>query len=79
MGREGIACADSYDNLAFGSGDGVVLAKEAMLPEGYHCVKGGRVSSERGHVTLLGDMKAVGRAMEAVLRGRERGIGLGGA
>ncbi|EPE36751.1 alpha/beta-Hydrolase [Glarea lozoyensis ATCC 20868] len=76
-GRDGIACADSYDNLAFGSGDGVCLAKEAMLPVGYRVVKGGRVGSERGHVTLLGDLEAVGRAMVAVARGRGKGIGLG--
>lgn len=76
-GREGISCSDSYDNLAFASGDGVCLAKEAMLPEGYMVVSGGRVSSDRGHLTLLGDLNAVGRAIQAVVRGRERGIGLG--
>ncbi|KAH8815714.1 hypothetical protein F5884DRAFT_817951 [Xylogone sp. PMI_703] len=48
-GREGIPCADSYDNLAFASGDGVVLAREAMLPEGYKAVYGGRIRSDRGH------------------------------
>jgi len=76
-GREGIACADSYDNLAFASGDGVCLAKEAMLPEGYKAVNGGRISSDRGHVTLLGDLAAVGKMIEAVMRGRAKGIGLG--
>ena len=53
------------------------LAKQAMLPEGYRVVKGGRISSDRGHVTLLGDLAAVGRAIDGVRRGRERGIGLG--
>ncbi len=76
-GRKGIACADSYDNLAFASGDGVCLAREAMLPEGYKAVYGGRISSDRGHVTLLGDLNAVGRAIEAVVKGRGKGIGLG--
>jgi hypothetical protein len=76
-GREGIACSDSYDNLAFASGDGVCLARQAMLPEGYKAVYGGRISSDRGHVTLLGDLNAVGRATEAVLKGRSKGIGLG--
>lgn len=76
-GREGISCSDSYDNLAFASGDGVCLAKEAMLPKGYKCVSGGRISSDRGHVTLLGDLNAVGKAIEAVTRGRARGIGIG--
>jgi hypothetical protein len=76
-GREGIACSDSYDNLAFASGDGVCLARQAMLPEGYKAVYGGRISSDRGHVTLLGDLNAVGRAIEAVLKGRSKGIGLG--
>ncbi|KAG0646868.1 Uncharacterized protein D0Z07_6244 [Hyphodiscus hymeniophilus] len=76
-GVEGIPCSDSYDNLAFASGDGVCLAKEAMLPEGYKAVYGGRIRSNRGHVTLLGDLNAVGRAIEAVSVGRWKGIGLG--
>jgi hypothetical protein len=76
-GREGIPCLDVYDNLAFASGDGVVLAREAMLPEGYKTVYGGRISTDRGHVTLLGDLNAVGRAIEAVSKGRSKGIGLG--
>lgn len=76
-GRDGIACADAYDDLAFASGDGVCLAKEAMLPDGYMCVQGGRICSDRGHVTLLGDLNAVGRAIEAVTRGRTKGLGLG--
>jgi hypothetical protein len=75
-GRDGIACADSYDNLAFASGDGVCLSREAMLPDGYHLVKGGRISSDRGHVTLLGDLNAVGRAIQAVTKGRAKGMGL---
>lgn len=78
-GREGIACSDSYDNLVFASGDGVCLAREAMLPTGYKVVYGGRISSDRGHVTLLGDLNAVGRALEAVIKGRAKGIGLGAA
>jgi hypothetical protein len=76
-GWEGIPCSDSYDNLAFASGDGVCLAKEAMLPEGYKAAFGGRIRSDRGHVTLLGDLNAVGRAIEAVSIGRGKGIGLG--
>lgn len=76
-GREGIPCSDVYDNLAFASGDGVCLAREAMLPEGYKTVNRGRVNSDRGHVTLLGDLEAVGKALEAVMKGRAKGIGLG--
>ncbi|KAK4179242.1 hypothetical protein QBC36DRAFT_363704 [Triangularia setosa] len=76
-GREGIAHADAYDDLMFKSGDGVVLAKEAMLPEGYEVVKGGRVCTDRGHITMLGDLAGVGRALEAVVKGRKKGIGLG--
>lgn len=75
-GRDSIACADAYDNLAFASGDGVCLSREAMLPDGYHLVKGGRISSDRGHVTLLGDLNTVGRAIQAVAKGRAKGIGL---
>ncbi|KAK7751793.1 hypothetical protein SLS62_006279 [Diatrype stigma] len=75
--REAIACADAYDNLVFQSGDGVVLAREAQLPPGYDVVRGGRVSTDRGHITMLGDLEAVGRALRAVVRGRRKGIGLG--
>lgn len=77
-GREGIGCADAYDDLLFRPGDGVVLAKEAMLPDGYVLVNGGRICTERGHITMLADMHAVGRALCALLRGRKKGIGLGG-
>lgn len=76
-GREGIKHADAYDALAFASGDGVVLAKAAMLPEGYRVAKGGVVSSERGHVTLLGDLEAMGRCLNAIIEGRRRGVGVG--
>ena len=65
-GREGIKHADAYDELAFASGDGVVLARAAMVPEGYKTVKGGVVASDRGHVTLLGDLEAVGKCLLAV-------------
>ncbi|KAI1106896.1 hypothetical protein F4804DRAFT_271634 [Jackrogersella minutella] len=75
--REAIACADAYDDLVFRSGDGVVLAREAMLPEGYELVRGGRASTLRGHITMLGDLEAVGKALLAVVRGRRKGIGLG--
>lgn len=75
--RDAIACADAYDDLLFASGDGVVLAREAMLPEGYELVRGGRVCTDRGHITMLGDLVGVGRALEAVVRGRRKGIGLG--
>lgn len=77
--REAIPCQDAYDNLAFGSGDGVVLAKQAMPPPGYEIVKGGRISTDKGHISILGDLSAVGHALQAVTRGRERGIGLGKA
>ncbi|KAG9253944.1 uncharacterized protein F5Z01DRAFT_137795 [Emericellopsis atlantica] len=76
-GRDGIPRTDAYDDLLFRAGDGVVLAKESMLPEGYACVKGGRVRTERGHITMLGDMQGVGRALGALLRGRKKGIGKG--
>ncbi|KAJ8116882.1 hypothetical protein OPT61_g1791 [Boeremia exigua] len=76
--REAIARADVYDELAFASGDGVVLARAAMVPTGYSVVRGGSVSSDRGHVTLLGDLEGVGRCLHAVIRARRAGIGLGG-
>ncbi|KAI9799226.1 MAG: hypothetical protein M1825_004869 [Sarcosagium campestre] len=76
-GREGIKRADAYDRLAFASGDGVCLARAAMVPEGYETVPNGRISSDRGHVNLLGDLEGVGRAIKAIQAGRRRGIGLG--
>ncbi|KAI5863252.1 hypothetical protein GGS23DRAFT_60765 [Durotheca rogersii] len=75
--REAIACSDTYDDLAFRSGDGVVLAREAMPPPGYEIARGGRVSTDRGHITMLGDLGAVGRALLAIVKGRKKGIGLG--
>ncbi|KAI2626719.1 hypothetical protein GGR54DRAFT_592017 [Hypoxylon sp. NC1633] len=75
--RDAIACSDAYDDLMFRSGDGVVLAREAMLPPGYELVKNGRISTDRGHITMLGDLEAVGRALLAVAKGRRKGIGLG--
>nr|OQO29114.1 hypothetical protein B0A51_06191 [Rachicladosporium sp. CCFEE 5018] len=76
-GREGMKHADAYDELAFASGDGVVLARAAMLPEGYNAARGGIVSSERGHVTLLGDLEAVGRCLNAIHIARKKGVGCG--
>jgi pimeloyl-ACP methyl ester carboxylesterase len=76
-GKDGIKRADAYDDLAFASGDGVVLARQAMLPEGYKAVRGGVIATERGHVTLLGDLEALGRCLNAVMAGRKLGIGLG--
>ncbi|KAK1907056.1 hypothetical protein P3342_006244 [Pyrenophora teres f. teres] len=75
--KELIKRADCYDELAFASGDGVVLARAAMVPEGYSVVRGGVVSSDRGHVTLLGDLEAVGRCLHAVIQARKSGVGLG--
>lgn len=76
-GKDSIKHADCYDELAFASGDGVVLAKAAMAPEGYKVARRGVISSERGHVTLLGDMEAVGQCLNAIGRARRRGVGKG--
>ncbi|KAF2828067.1 hypothetical protein CC86DRAFT_369215 [Ophiobolus disseminans] len=75
--REAIPRADCYDELAFASGDGVVLARAAMVPDGYSVVRGGVVSSDRGHITLLGDLEAVGRCLHAVIQARKSGVGMG--
>ncbi|KAF2496823.1 hypothetical protein BU16DRAFT_342585 [Lophium mytilinum] len=75
--RDTIKRADAYDELAFASGDGVVLARAAMVPDGYSVVRGGVVSSNRGHVTLLGDLEAVGRCLSAVIGARKAGVGMG--
>ncbi|KAL7947367.1 hypothetical protein V8C42DRAFT_284750 [Trichoderma barbatum] len=76
-GRDAIPCSDAYDDLVFRPGDGVVLAKESMLPDGYSIAKGGRVSTERGHVSMMGDMPALGKGLGALLKGRRKGIGYG--
>ena len=75
--KEAIKHSDAYDDLAFAAGDGVVLAKAAMLPPGYKIVKEGLVQTDRGHVGLLGDLEAVGRCLNAVIEGRRKCIGLG--
>ena len=75
--RSAIRCSDAYDDLQFGSGDGVCLAKAAQLPEGYVLAKGGKVRTARGHVGLLGDLEAVGRGLCAVGRARRGGVGMG--
>ncbi|KAK6505937.1 hypothetical protein TWF506_010867 [Arthrobotrys conoides] len=68
-GLEGIKNSN-YSDLIFGAGDGVVLSREAMLPDGYTCEK--RVHCDRGHISLLGDLDAVGQCIEALLEARER-------
>lgn len=75
--REAIKHIDAYDDLAFAAGDGVVLASAAMLPRGYRCVRNGRVEVDRGHVGLLGDIEGVGKALQAIIEAREKGVGLG--
>lgn len=76
-GRDAIKYSDAYDDLSFAAGDGVVLARAAMLPEGYRIVKNGLVKSDRGHVGLLGDLEGVGSCLRALIDGRKRGVGLG--
>jgi pimeloyl-ACP methyl ester carboxylesterase len=75
--REAIKYTDAYDDLAFAAGDGVVLASAAMLPRGYRCVRNGKVETDRGHVGLLGDVEGVGKALQAIIEARAKGVGLG--
>jgi hypothetical protein len=79
QGYDSIGCMDVYsdENLLFGSGDGVVLSKAAMLPMGYKAAKGGVVVTNRGHVTLLADLEAVGTALLAMSRAKKHGVGMG--
>jgi pimeloyl-ACP methyl ester carboxylesterase len=67
-GREGIKRGDVYEELVFGAGDGVCLARAAMLPSGYRCVK--KVQVDRGHVALLGEIEGVGECVRAMVRER---------
>ncbi|KAL8872935.1 MAG: hypothetical protein Q9174_001523 [Haloplaca sp. 1 TL-2023] len=75
--KDAIRCQDAYDDLAFASGDGVCLAKAAMLPAGYTCAPGGKVRTERGHVGLLGDLAAVGKCLISLIEARRKGVGCG--
>lgn len=70
--REAIKHADAFDNLAFASGDGVVLARAAQLPKGYKACRHGIAESDRGHVTLLGDLEAVGKCLNAIMAEQRR-------
>ncbi|KAI5816467.1 hypothetical protein BZA77DRAFT_354040 [Pyronema omphalodes] len=67
-GYEGIKRNDVYEELVFGAGDGVCLAKAAMLPVGYRCVK--KVAVDRGHVALLGELEGVGVCVRAMVEER---------
>ncbi|KAI4102141.1 MAG: hypothetical protein L6R37_004564 [Teloschistes peruensis] len=75
--RAAIKCRDAFDDLEFASGDGVCLARAAMLPPGYECVTDGKIRTERGHVGLLGDLDAVGKCLMSIMEGRKKGLGLG--
>ena len=63
-GRDGIKTGNWWD-FTYGPGDGVVLARSAQLPEGFVSVI--KVQSNRGHIQLLSDIKAVGAAIEGVV------------
>lgn len=64
-GEEGIR-TDMYDDLLFGAGDGVIYHKWTMPePKGFKVVA--KIGTDRGHVGLLNDVDAVGRALEAIL------------
>jgi hypothetical protein len=67
-GYNGIKRSDAYDELLFGAGDGVCLARSAMLPEGYKCCK--TVAVDRGHVSLLGDLEGAGKCVQALVKWR---------
>lgn len=57
---------DIYDDLLFGAGDGVIYHKWLMPePKGFKVVA--KISTDRGHVGLLNDIDAVGRALWAIL------------
>jgi pimeloyl-ACP methyl ester carboxylesterase len=64
-GLQGIKDGD-YDHLIFGAGDGVVYRK-SLMPEQYGFKVAAKVPSSCSHVTLLTDIEAVGRALEALL------------
>ena len=67
-GYEGIKRPDPYEDLVFGAGDGVCLARAAMLPPGYTCAQ--KVAVDRGHLSLLGELEAVGKCVQAIVKER---------
>ncbi|KAF5135305.1 hypothetical protein DV495_000935 [Geotrichum candidum] len=70
---EGIR-TDNYDDLLFGAGDGVVYHKWTMPePKGFSVVA--RVATDRGHVGLLTDVDAAGRALAAILEAEKQNLG----
>jgi hypothetical protein len=73
-GREEIKQGNWWD-FVYGPGDGVVLAKSAQLPDGFVTVA--KIRSQRGHIQLMSDLKAMGTAIEAVVtakQNREEGM-----
>jgi hypothetical protein len=67
-GKEEIKQGNWWD-FTYGPGDGVVLAKSAQLPEGFVTVP--KVKSNRGHIQLMSDLKAMGMAIEGVVRAKK--------
>jgi hypothetical protein len=65
--RDGIKTGYWWD-FTYGPGDGVVLAKSAQLPEGFASAI--KVQSNRVHIQLLSDLKAVGAAIEGVVNAK---------
>ncbi|VVT55841.1 uncharacterized protein SAPINGB_P004765 [Magnusiomyces paraingens] len=58
---------DTYENFLFGPGDGVVYYKWVMPePMGFEVVA--KIPTENGHVSLLTDVDAVLRALDAILK-----------
>lgn len=64
---------DSYEDLLFGAGDGVIYHKWTMPePKGFSVVA--RVATDRGHVGLLNDVDAAGRALAAILEAEQKNL-----
>ncbi|KAK9449247.1 uncharacterized protein V1518DRAFT_373988 [Limtongia smithiae] len=54
-----------YDDMRFAAGDGVVVAKNLMPPDGFKLEA--KLVSDRGHVGLLSDLTTIGKALTAIL------------
>ncbi|KAF5099911.1 hypothetical protein D0Z03_000914 [Geotrichum reessii] len=64
---------DSYEDLLFGAGDGVIYQKWIMPePKGFSVVA--RVVTDRGHVGLLNDVDAAGRALAAIVEAEQKNL-----
>lgn len=63
--------AGNFNDLSFGPGDGVVYFK-SLMPEAKGFEIEEKILTQKGHVSLLSDLTAMGRALSALLKAEKR-------